>query len=511
MRARLLFALPCLWASTALAQTNAPDTAATAARPVGTPDLERQLQDYLGPLPFDSGFLTIRPEGQTYRLTFGGGGNFGSEVAEGVSVRASVSPYSLLVSERPDGDWDVSGDGSIAASYAVEAGPQSSRMTYAINGLNFSGVFSPAIRTFLTSSGSIAETQVVQTDANGAEADVSLGMQSFSTTATPREGDTVDYAMTQTGRDFDETISVPMDPTQPGALTDITIRAKALNASMKAEAMQAVPITDLMAFLLRNASKEDITARQDELKQRLEAALPLWAEIDGDYALEDMSLLTPFGQATIGRTFLAFTGNGVETSGSYRYRVGFEDMILVFRAIPAWTAPLLPRDVAMDVVVRNVDLQTPTEILLANLDLASTPPLPEAAGEEIIATFHKQRPEIAFENVRIVARDYEVTIDGSVRFEGEVPATRFDIVATGLDTALKTLQEAGPRHPEAMQAFGFASMAKGFGKPLGDGRTQWLIETAADGSVKINGVQIKGPDAPQVPLPKVDPQTGMPL
>ncbi len=38
-------------------------------------------------------------------------------------------------------------------------------------------------------------------------------------------------------------------------------------------------------------------------------------------------------------------------------------------------------------------------------------------------------------------------------------------------------------------------MAKGFAKTDPDGRSRWDINVAGDGSVAINGQQIKGPDA----------------
>jgi hypothetical protein len=47
------------------------------------------------------------------------------------------------------------------------------------------------------------------------------------------------------------------------------------------------------------------------------------------------------------------------------------------------------------------------------------------------------------------------------------------------------------------QAFPFALAVKGFGKTLPDGRLEWVIDTKADGSVKVNGAMLKGPDEVQ--------------
>lgn len=498
------------------AQTGAAGTAPAAAAPAAAADkagtalgaatLRAALKDYLGPIPFDGGFVTIEPDPKGYRITFGAKGSFATEMPGGGSVSTTLTPYSMVVSQRSDGDWRVDSDGAIAMSYDAEIAGQKTHVDYAINGLRMSGVYDPEIRAFLTATGGIEEMTVAQQQPTG-EIAIKVGPQTFETRAEPDADGHVDYRLSQRATGFTETIRMPLDPAEPDKLVDIVFNAGGYTLETQAAGLRTRPITDLFALLLRNADKDRIRAAEADLKRLAGDSLPLWTSISGENGMTDIAVETPYGSVGIADARIGVTADGIVEDGTYRYSFASSGMTYDIAAIPAWATPLIPRDVTMDVVGAGVDLATPMRILLANLDLSADKPVSDEAGQEILASFEAHRPTLRLENVRLAARDYQFTMNGEVRFETEKPETRFDIVATGLDTALKALQDAGAQDPAALQGFAFGSMAKGFGKPLGDDRTGWLIETAADGSVKINGVTIKGPDAPAPEAPAITPET----
>ncbi|NDW05037.1 DUF2125 domain-containing protein [Jiella pacifica] len=499
-----LTALPFLVPAAAHAQGDGSGEAGTA---LGAAALTAALKDYLGPLPFKDGFVTIEPDPKGYRITLAAKGSFSTALPGGGRAETNVSPYSLVVSQRSDGNWQVNGDGAVAFSYGLDVDGGKVDTDYAINGIEFAGIWATDIRSFLTSTGTIDGMQMSQAQPNG-DVRAEFGPMRIQSTSQPKQDGIVDYSLSQVVDGFTETIRTALDPAQPDKFIDIVFSAGAYTVTTDAADLQARPITDLAAFLLRKAGDDTLRQSEPELKRLIGEAMPLWSRIAGDTSLDDIAVKTPFGTAAIGRLDLALSGDGIVTDGTYRYRFAASGMTYDFPQIPGWAKPLIPSDMTMDVVGAGIDLETPARIMISRLDLSTDEPLSEEAGREILATFEEKRPRLRLENVRLAARDYDVTVDGEITFDAAKPETRFDIVATGLDAALKSLQDAGAEDPQALQGFAFGSMAKGFGRQIADGKTQWVIETAADGSVKINGVTIKGPDAPSVepqPSPEIEP------
>ncbi|MCE7026802.1 hypothetical protein [Jiella avicenniae] len=499
-----LAALPLLVPAVAHAQGDVSDKTGTS---LGAAALTAALKDYLGPLPFKDGFVTIEPDPKGYRITLAAEGKFSTALPGGGRAETDVTPYSVVVSQRSDGNWQVDGDGAMAVSYGIDANGAKVDTDYAMNGIRIAGIWAPEIRSFLTATGTVDDMQLTQAQPNG-EVLATLGPMRFQSTGRPKPDGSVDYSLSQVVDGFTETFRTAADPAQPDKLIDVVFSAGSYTVTTEAADLQARSITDLVAFLMRKAADDTLRQSEAELKHLIGEAMPLWSRIAGNTSLEDVSVKTPFGTAAIGRFDVAVSGDGLVTDGTYRYRVATSGMNYDFPQIPDWAKPLIPNDLTMDVVGTGVDLETPARIIISRLDLSADQPLSDDAGREILASFEQKRPRLRLENVRLAARDYDVTVDGEITFDAATPETRFDIVASGLDAALKSLQDAGAKDPQALQGFAFGSMAKGFGRQLADGKTEWLIETAADGSVKINGVTIKGPDAPSVeqqPSPETDP------
>ncbi len=68
----------------------------------------------------------------------------------------------------------------------------------------------------------------------------------------------------------------------------------------------------------------------------------------------------------------------------------------------------------------------------------------------------------------------------------------FDVA--GYDKLVEGLQEAAKSEPEVAQYVPVALAVKGFGKTLPDGRLEWIVNAAPDGSVTVNGVMLKPAD-----------------
>ena len=70
------------------------------------------------------------------------------------------------------------------------------------------------------------------------------------------------------------------------------------------------------------------------------------------------------------------------------------------------------------------------------------------------------------------------------------------IVARDYDKTIAAVQELAKIDPDLTQVSFGLMMIKGFAKAGPDGAQRWDVAVASDGSVNVNGQQIKGPDAP---------------
>ncbi|MCB8839756.1 hypothetical protein [Aurantimonas sp. VKM B-3413] len=483
--------------------------ASAAGTEAGAKSLEADLAAYFTRAAFDQGILRVTPDPEGYRITLSVDTDF-SQLGEASSGHIRLGDYSLVVSRRDDGTWFVRGLGPIAASFDMKAADQSMTMTYQVDNMSYSGIFSPEVGSFLSAAGTFDRTTMTQTTPQS-EVDAKLGPQSMELNAVPAAGGGIDFTYSQTGSKLSETINSATDPAHPDQRFPVDLKAESIILTGNGAGLKSKPILDLYAFILANASDEKIIAAQDELKTRLRGLLPLWDQIESAYAFNDVSISTQVGRMTADRAGFSFSGDGVETNGSYRYVYDFTGMTFASPAIPDWAGELLPNDFTLAIGADGVDLDTPARIAIDDFDIARDPPISDAAGERIAAIFKEKMPRFSIPPSRVKAKDYEVTLSGDLRFEFNKPVATLDIKASGVETVINRLQAAGQNDPRALQALAMLQLGKGFAKSLADGKSQWLIAVASDGSVTVNGATVKGPDAPATDRFPTDKGNGVPL
>ena len=91
---------------------------------LGAAALTAGLKDYLGPLPFDGGFVAISHDPNGYRITLAAKGSFATDLPGGSSVKSDLTPYALVVNQRPAGNWQIQAEGPPSLSSAMSANGQ---------------------------------------------------------------------------------------------------------------------------------------------------------------------------------------------------------------------------------------------------------------------------------------------------------------------------------------------------------------------------------------------------
>lgn len=501
MRLTLLLATTlALGSSAAFGQ----DAAAPAAKPApgteaGAKALAADLAAYVSRAALDRGIVTVTPYPAGYRIaldvkplvdTFAG--------AEGTF---QVAPYSLVASPLGDGAWSVGGSDPIAVKVDVTVGGARQTVDYAIGPGSFSGVFSPELGTMLSAMARYKGGTVTSSEA-GTTVKASFGAMAYDMSARKAGPGTVDFTSTQTIADFMETVTAAFNPETPGETFPVTFDAADIKVSSSGAGLESRAIMDLWAFAIAHADKAGLAADETRLKTLLTDALPLWSTIDGAYGAGRLKVDSSFGTLTATNLSQRVAGDGIKTSGRYTYSLGFSDLKTVSPMVPAWAAGLMPEDVNLTITASNVDLDTPARILIDDLDVTRPDkPFSDEAGRKVLAGFTARPPRVVLEPSHIRTADLDMEMKGEIGFKGGSPDLTFTMDVAGLDKTIKTLQDAGAADQMALQVAGGLSMAKGFGKALGDGRTEWVLSVAADGSVSVNGSQLSGPTEPATTEP----------
>jgi len=456
----------------------------------GAKQLSDDLSRYVGKQALDKGILKVSVEGNAYKIVF----DF-KALAETFPDQKlgkfDFAPYALLVKPRSDGSWDVSMDFSQSASFEFK-GPEGLQSTqFSIKDGKGSGVYDPKLAAFTSGASSMAGMTMASKDAKQ-QIDVAAGAGTATVTATKAANGGVDFTMSQKISSFVEAIKFN-DP-ESGLNFPVTVKSPELSVEASGKGVQTKPLLDLLAFAVANEDEKTLKANQAQLKSLLLAALPVWERIDGTYGFKDFAVESPIG--TFGATQLstAFGTDGVSQNGKIAYGIKASGLTVPQQLLPSWSVALMPTDFDLNFGGANIDLDSMAKKAIEAFDLNQDPPLSAEFGDQLKAGFMAKTPKVIISHSTVRNKDTEIALEGEMTFPGEKPDANLTVDVTGFDKLVDGLQAAAKAEPEVAQYVPVALMVKGFGKTLPDGRTEWIINAKADGSVAVNGVMLKPAD-----------------
>jgi Uncharacterized protein conserved in bacteria (DUF2125) len=478
-RVGLLFAIPFLM------------SVSTAALAAATGEEAQRLtmlfQSYLSAEP---GVVTVKTDGDGYLATF----DFApfAKKASDSGVTLSMTPIVLSVKDKTGGKWDVSQDGSM--EYIMKAGDAVSANVKAAS-YKWSGVFDENLATFEIATGQVTDMIVIENinDPTKGKTELKVAVKEFniaqSATASANGGDDVNLKYDIKG--FTETIAAPGDPAANIPPMNLVVTAETALYDVNAKGIKPKPIFDILAFFISHQSKELIIKDQAALKTMLTDGLPLFQNMNGKGTLNKVSVATPIGPVAFDSLSVEVDANGITKDGKFRESISFTGIVPPPAIIPPWATQLVPKNVAFDFQGTGFDLESPAQLILAALDLSKDPPLPEGFENTLLpSALPKGTADITLNPTSISNDVYAVNASGTLTVgPAGLPSGKGTIKAKGLDEVLKVIQSAPPE----MGLQGGVAMIvgfKGMGKAEADGTVTWNIESAGDGKVLINGLDI---------------------
>ncbi|TPL51707.1 hypothetical protein [Mesorhizobium sp. B2-4-6] len=459
----------------------------------GAKELSDNLARYFGKQAFDKGVLKVSVEGDAYKIAFDVK-SLVNALPEQKLLKFDMAPYALMVKPRSDGSWDVSSNFSQGASFEFDGPEGRQSMEFTIKDGKLTSVYDPALAAFTNATSSLAGMTMTSREAKQ-QADISTGAGIATVTATKSADGGVDFTATQKVSDFVEKIKI--DDPNSGMNFPLTLKTPELSVDANGKGVRTKLLLDLLAFAVANEDEAKLKASQAELKSLMLAALPIWERVDGNYGFKDFEVESPVGKFGAAQFSTAFGMDGVSQNGKVDYKIKAAGLTIPRQSLPEWTVPLLPTDIDLNFGGANIDLDTMAKKAIEAFDLNKNPPLSDEFGKALVADFKAKNPKVVIGHSTVKNGDIEVALEGEMIFPGEKPDATVTIDVAGYDKIVDALKQAAKSDEQMAQAFPFALAVKGFGKTLPDGRLEWVIDTKADGSVKVNGAMLKGPDAAQ--------------
>jgi hypothetical protein len=286
-----------------------------------------------------------------------------------------------------------------------------------------------------------------------------------------------------------ETVSVPASADGATPAMELVIASTSGKQDGTVKGLKLKAIGDLVTWLVAHPDQKAIAAEQAVFKDKLRAALPLFASLTGTSTMEDVTATSPFGQFAVKQFGFGAEMNGISADGRLRQTFSFTGLQVPAALLPPWAAGLVPENFSLDVSVAGFDLAAPAALILDKLDLTKSEPLPKDLDAPLMqALMPKGSVTITLGPSQVLAGLYGLTAAGSMT-AGPVamPAGEALVKLKGMDETMAALQAAPP---DIQQMSAALLLVKGLGKAEADGSLSWQIVGTEAGALTVNGADI---------------------
>ncbi|ARM89371.1 hypothetical protein RHEC894_CH03096 [Rhizobium sp. CIAT894] len=446
-------------------------------------------------LPADlakSGLISVNPAGARYEVIY----DLAKLLAKADPAKFTIkglTPFSMFATPLDSGLWNIEGDNKFDVSGHFKGPDQKpTDFTYSIASLVYSGVFDPAI-SYLRSGTFAAKDIKISSKSETEEVHATIaGMdQKLSSSDSAGGNGRVDFVGTGSMSGFVEQVSgLQMPP--------VEFRAGSINAEAKVNGLPAKQIREMVFFVLDHLDEDKLSPENsDKLKGFVKEAFPLLTLFSETIGVNDLTVSSEMGKGGAKAFGYNLAIDGPSDAMRFGFGMNAQEINLDTPLMPATYSAFMPTSFDFQLALPNLDFASFGDALMA---ADFNDPAPEKTGEEMSKKlFRDGRLTVEFPKISAKSQVYDVDMTGKI--EGRVDSQKdysmeATILARDLDKTIAAIQELAKTDPDLNQVSFGIMMVKGFAKTDADGRSRWDISVSRDGSVAVNGQQIKGPDGP---------------
>ena len=467
-----------LWSTTALAQ----------ATDEGAAELLALFQTYVGTT---EGVVTVAVADDAYKVTFDASPLIAKVPAE-AKLTATVSPVEMTVIDNEDGTWAYSVDQPLSLAYEV---PQAMKTRTDYGQVILTGLFDEELGDSSEYRLEMNDmvTEQTQTDPTMGEVSVKVTQDSQTIEGTAESGEAgVDSAFTTTSSNLAYDMLFPgTDGAAPIAISATVAEGSATGGMT---GYQPEGIFGLMAFFVAHPDPALIEADKAGLKAALETALPLFGNLQMTGAYKTIAVQTPMGPVGLDEMGVTIDMNGVVADGKVREAISLKGLSLPEGVLPPFAAPLVPKEMTLDVAATGFDLAAAAALGLGQLDLpaGATPPA-EFEAQMLAALLPEGTVDITLAPGETSSASYRLTYEGAMTVGPALPMPvgKARIGLTGMDKINEAIM-ASPPEMGMQDMAPMLGMAQALAQQGVDGELIWEIEATEAGGLLVNGQNMMG-------------------
>ena len=439
-----------------------------------------------------SGFLTVNPAGSRYEIIY----DFAkllSKVDTTKVVVNGLTPWSVFATPLDNGLWNLEGNNSFNISGNLK-GPddKATDFTYSIASMVYDGVFDPVIAYLRSGNFKATDIRVTsksdmdQVDATFAGMDYRLD----STDSASGNG-RLDFKANGSLSALSETVTSPQMP-------PVNIKADSIDVNADVASLPAKEIRDIVFFILEHMDEKELSKEDGEkLKSVLKASFPLFSSLNESITANNLTVGTAAGNGGAKAFGYNFSIAGPSDAVRFAFGMNAADVTLDSPVVPASYHAFLPKSIDMQIAVPDMDFAAFGDEFM-KIDFSAGSNSEESGKQAAEKLFHDGMLVVDLPKFTAVSDVYDIDVTGKLlgRIDTQKDySVQASVLARDLDKSIAAIQELAKSDPNLQQVSFGMMMAKGFAKTDPDGRSRWDISVAGDGSVAVNGQQIKGPDA----------------
>ncbi|MBW9055077.1 hypothetical protein [Rhizobium mesosinicum] len=439
-----------------------------------------------------SGFVTVNPAGNRYEVIYDLA-KLLSKADPAKVVVNGLTPWSVFATPLDSGLWNLEGNNNVNISGNFK-GPdeKTTEFTYSIASMVYNGVFDPAI-AYLRSGDFKASDIRVTSKSDTDQVDATFAGMNYKLDSADSAGGNgrLDFKANGSLSGLSETVTSSQMP-------PVNIKAASIDFNANVASLPAKEIRDVVFFILdhvdeKNLSKED----GEKLKSILKASFPLFSSVNETITANNLAIGTAAGSGGAKAFGYNFSVDGPSDAVRFGFGMNVQDVTLDSPAVPAAYHGFLPKSLDMQIAVPDMDFAAFSDEFM-KIDFSSGDSSEESGKQAAEKLFHDGIFVVDLPKFAAVSDVYDIDITGKLQGRTDTQkdySVQASVLARDLDKSIAAIQELAKSDPNLQQVSFGMMMAKGFAKTDPDGRSRWDISVAGDGSVAINGQQIKGPDA----------------
>lgn len=448
--------------------------------------------------------VAVTPAGSRYEIVYDFAKLLAKFKKEDFEIKG-LTPFRMFATPQDSGLWDLEGNNNLnVTGHFTGPDKKRSNFTYSIADMGFKSVFDPAISYFRSGDFSAKElkfssstdTEVV----NASFGDMIYKLSSAESATTGR----LDFAANGRFSRFAEQISGKEIP-------PVQISADSLDFDAKIKGIAAKDLKDIVLFVLDHADQKQLAKESEtKLKDLVRNAFPLLSSLDETIRLNNLAVTSAVGTGGAKSFGYQFKVDGPSNATRIGVALDAADVTLDSALVPAGYTAFLPQAVDIQFGVPGMDFAALGDELM-KVDFTTSSADSEKAGQQAAGKlFPGGVFKVDFPKIGARSGVYDVEVSGEL--EGRVDSKKdyklkASIVARDYDKTIAAVQELAKAKPDLTQVSFGLMMIKGFAKTGPDGAQRWDVAVAGDGSVTVNGQQIKGPDAPAADEPAPSDET----